>query len=157
METRTLILSKLGSSNFKRILIVEDDLCLQTLMSRLLQSINKDIDLHWVTTAEEALMVIEEEKQLSGRQYDLIVSDIFLPGKRNGLDLLAVCQRICPDSPVLLTSGMPVDQFLKAIGRDAICPPYLPKPFFAGECRQLIEGLLGYAERKLSMNSGSAS
>lgn len=140
-----------GKQVLKRILIVEDDLCLQNVISRVMHAINRHIALHWVTTAEEALEALKD-RQHSGQPYDLIVSDIFLSGETSGLDLWHKCQSQYANIPILLTSGMPVDQFLKEVGRDEICPPYLPKPFFTGECRQLIEGLLGYTERELRLD-----
>ena len=54
-----------------RILLVEDDEVGGTLLVELLGSLG---DVHWTTSAEQALEIAE------GRDWDLMVSDIDLPG-----------------------------------------------------------------------------
>jgi CheY-like chemotaxis protein len=126
----------------RKILVVEDDLELSTVIDRVLQSIDPMITVDWVTSAEQAVALIKDKKA-----YDLIVTDIFLDGTKSGVDLWKLCQERLPRIPVIVTSALPVDRFFAILGKDSISPAYLPKPFQLTECQQMLEGMLRYAER----------
>jgi DNA-binding response OmpR family regulator len=126
-----------------RILVLEDEASLRTILTRMLTQIDSRSEVDWAITAERAISLIENRAK-AGKPYDLIVADIRLPGEQSGLDLWFRCQIAFPELMFLFTSGMPVDQFLRSLGKDDICPPYLCKPFSVGECKQVIEGLLAY-------------
>lgn len=132
-----------------RVLLIEDDVCTGSVLRRIVRSIDPDLKVDWASSAEEArqLMRIRADSRQS---YDLIVLDIYLAGKMTGLELWAELHASTPGLAVLLTSGMPVDEFLRSFGRSAICPPFLPKPFRIGECQQIILGLLGPPQRRLA-------
>ena len=133
-------------SKARRVLVVEDDLALTTVIDQVLYTIDPDIECDWVSSAELAAAKIKEMLERStDRPYDLVLADIFLEGNKSGLELWEFCREQFPDMPIVLTSAMPVDRFLSSIGKNLICPPYLPKPFRAGECRQVLEGMLNYA------------
>jgi CheY-like chemotaxis protein len=133
-------------SKARRVLVVEDDLALTTVIDQVLYTIDPDIECDWVSSAELAAGKIKEMLERStDRPYDLVLADIFIEGSKSGLELWEFCREQFPDMPIVLTSAMPVDRFLSSIGKNLICPPYLPKPFRAGECRQVLEGMLNYA------------
>lgn len=121
----------------RKVLVVEDDHCLKLVMTRVFNSIDQAIELDWTTSAEEA------RDALQGENYSLIVADFSLEGKSTGLDLWEICQEKYPDVPFVVISSMSVIEFYKLVGDNQISPPFLPKPFYIGECRQILKSLLG--------------
>lgn len=135
----------------KKVLVIEDDVELITILDRVLKTIDPKINTDWVTSAEQAAAILEENIRTHNFQpYDLILADIFLEGSSTGLDVWKMCQQYFPDVPVVVTSALPVDKFFAAIGRDTISPPFLAKPFLAKECKQVLEGILTYSSRPQS-------
>ncbi len=97
-------------------------------------------------TAEEALELIAEQT------YDLVVSDIKMPGL-SGLDVLQAVKGKQPGTPVVLITGQPsVDTAVFGLRHQAY--DYLPKPFSTDEVRQLIERVR--QDRKSRDESASA-
>jgi response regulator of citrate/malate metabolism len=126
-----------------RVLMVEDDLCLKSIMIRTMQKIDPKAKVDWVVTAEKGMNMITE-RVLADERYDLIVADIGLPGEKSGLDLWQYCKAVCPETSFVFSSGMPVDRFLTILRDEMICPPLLSKPFSTGECQQVLTALLDY-------------
>jgi CheY-like chemotaxis protein len=121
----------------KQILLVEDDPYSEMVITRILNRIEVPQDVTWVKSVPEA------EAQLIQHQFDLIIADIFLEGERTGLDFWQSCSEKAPQTPFVVVSGLPIDKFFLAIGREAIAPPYIPKPVDVAECRQLLQSFLG--------------
>ena len=131
----------------RKVLVVEDDVELITILDRVLKTIDPNLTTDWVTSAEQAAAMLEEHvRNREFQPYDLILADIFLEGSCTGLDVWKMCQQYFPDVPVVVTSALPVDKFFAAIGRDTISPPFLAKPFLAKECKQVLEGILNYSK-----------
>lgn len=130
-----------------KILIVEDDTGLQTALTRALRNSDSEVQIDWVSTAEEALKHLAEPRAESQPAYNLIIADIYLAGYITGLELWQKCEASLPITPVLLMSGMGVQEFFAAIGRNVISPPFLPKPFGLGEFKQATTSLLENAKR----------
>lgn len=134
-------------------LIVEDDLCLQTILTRLLQHIDPSLEITWVTTADAAWADLQTKGNGSARPYDMFFSDVLTPGVRNGIDFWKTCSLRYPDIPFVISSGMPVDNFLEMCGNQTPCPVFLHKPFSVTECKTVIEGIIHRAQ----MNSTGLS
>jgi putative nucleotidyltransferase with HDIG domain len=82
------------------------------------------------STAEQALELIAADT------YDLVVSDIKMPGL-TGLDLLRTVKGRHPATPVVLITGAPsVDSAVFGLRHGAY--DYLPKPFSIKEVQQLV-------------------
>ncbi|HTL10865.1 MAG TPA: response regulator [Bdellovibrionota bacterium] len=129
----------------KRVLVIEDDLALSTVIDRVLQSLDPSVEVDWAVTEEEAReRVMARAEEDPGQPYQLIFTDIFLGGPRTGLDFWRWCQRIYPDLPLVVTSGLATDRFYDALGAGEVGPPYLPKPFTVDECYDLLVGVLNY-------------
>ena len=118
------------------ILVVEDDICLQTILERIFHAIDKSLKFDWVTSAEEAKLALKAEK------YSLVIADHNLSGDLSGLDLWDICQAEYPGLSFILISSIGVQDFFKTVGPHRISPLFLPKPFYASECKQLLESLL---------------
>nr|YP_009313797.1 Hypothetical protein ycf29 [Helminthocladia australis]SCW22051.1 Hypothetical protein ycf29 [Helminthocladia australis] len=123
-----------------KILLVDDDLTLLYSVSSYLMDEGFCVD-----TASEVSMAI---KMLQSMQYDLIVSDIVLPGQ-NGYHLIHYLQHQeqLESLPfIFLTAkGMTKDRIL---GYDLGCYAYLTKPFDPAELVSIIRNVLLKAEKK---------
>jgi len=85
-----------------RILVVEDDDLVRDHISGQLRSLGYGAVS--VRNAREAIEALEG----SGR-FDLLFTDIVMPGGMDGRKLAAEARRLCPGIPVLFTSGYAVD------------------------------------------------
>lgn len=91
----------------EKILIVDDDRVVQTLLGRILTLDNYEVDS--MRTAEEALIALEKNK------YDAMILDLELPGM-NGIEFLDRLPQKYNDMPlVILTGHGSLDSAIKAI------------------------------------------
>jgi CheY-like chemotaxis protein len=140
--------SPVKPKEIRRVLVVEDDLDLLTVLETVLKSIDPAVQIDWATSAENAIIQLKETKKGTSEQvYDLIVADIFLNGESTGIDLWNQCNQICPKVPVVIMSSLPLNKYLTVLGPQAISPPFLEKPLALGECRQLFEGMFSYSRK----------
>jgi LmbE family N-acetylglucosaminyl deacetylase/CheY-like chemotaxis protein len=101
-----------------RILLVEDDEVVGTLLVELLGSLG---EVRWSTSAEDAFETI------SGRDWDLIVSDIDLPGI-DGIELVQHVKRERPQlATLILSSHSSFEHAVSAMRAGA--DDYMTKPF----------------------------
>jgi DNA-binding NtrC family response regulator len=114
------------------ILFVDDDPDVQVTFGQLLHA-----DGYVVATAgsgEEALT------RLAGRGFDVLVSDIKMPGL-TGLDVLERCRAMHPALAVILMTGYAtIETAVEALRRGA--SDYLLKPFRVEDLRQSVERVL---------------
>jgi DNA-binding response OmpR family regulator len=121
-----------------RILLVEDDEVGGTLLVELLGSLG---DVHWTTSAEQALEIAE------GRDWDLMVSDIDLPGI-DGLELVHRVKRRRPQLATLILSGHSSFDYAVSAMR-AGADDYVTKPFGLAELRSRIRAVLRRAQGRV--------
>jgi len=101
-----------------RILIIDDEPGVLSVLDSLLGSAH---DCKTATSAVEALEYLREET------YDLVLSDIRMPGM-SGLELLAEITRLSRDTVVILISGnLNIQSAIEAMRRGAF--DYVTKPF----------------------------
>jgi len=106
-----------------RILLVEDNQEVQALGREILESSG-----YQVTTAssgDEGLEIFTA----APADFDLLFSDIVMPGGRNGIVLAEAVRRLRPELPVLLTTGYNEDLLVEGPARpslDVIGKPYRP-------------------------------
>ena len=81
-----------------RILMVEDDLLIQSVVPPALEASGHEVTL--VADAEAALAVLETDKPV-----DVLFTDIVMPGRMTGMDLAAWCRDHRPALPVVLATG----------------------------------------------------
>jgi len=107
-----------------RILIVDDDSTARKGLFFILKNIVDSID--------EAGNINEAEGHLGDSEYDLIISDVRLPGEENGLNLVKKIKRTYPLTPVLMITAFgSVNSAVKAMQAGA--DDYLTKDFSAEE------------------------
>src|SRR6185295_1974517 len=80
------------------VLVVEDSRDVADVTSALLEQLG-----YRVVRAENAAEALRHLQQ--GIDFNLLFSDIMMPGAIDGLGLAEICQEQFPDLPVLLTSG----------------------------------------------------
>ncbi|MGC2856756.1 PAS domain-containing protein [Novispirillum sp. DQ9] len=81
-----------------RILLVEDDHVVATTVAAALE--DEGYVVPWVATAEEALARVAD-----GGAFDVVFTDIVMPGRLGGVDLARSIRHLRPDLPVVLTTG----------------------------------------------------
>lgn len=121
--------SKQASAGLFRILVVEDDPFLQSFYGRVLTDAGYSFDVS--DDGHEAL------EKLSATYYDLVVTDLNLPGL-DGITLLQWIQRHRPATTAVVVSGDgSADRILAAMREGA--KDYLVKPIALPEFRAMIE------------------
>jgi CheY-like chemotaxis protein len=108
---------------------VEDSRDVGDVTSALLEQLG-----YRVVRAENATEALRHLQQ--GIEFDLVFSDIVMPGAINGLGLAQICEQQFPDIPVLLTSGFS-EAAQEADGRFDI----LRKPFELAALERAIESI----------------
>jgi signal transduction histidine kinase/ActR/RegA family two-component response regulator len=101
------------------ILLVEDDEEVASLVTDMLRELGYEVTR--AAAAEAALGALAD-----ARPIDVLFSDIMMPGRMNGLDLVHEAQRRRPGLRVLLTSGY-ADAAIREAGREGI--RVLRKPY----------------------------
>lgn len=80
------------------ILIVEDDMAVQTAVADMLIGLGYTVQT--ASDAQSALDIIEK-----GEKFDLIFTDVVMPGKLKSLDLTKIAKKVLPNVAILFTSG----------------------------------------------------
>jgi len=128
-QARTTPLDGLTGS----ILMVEDDADVRLMGATLLEEAG--FEVHQAGDAAEALALAE-----TGLAFDLLFTDIVMPGDRNGVALAVEIRRRRPGTPVLLTTGWG-DRANDHGGLELI-----GKPYRAPELTRKIQALLDDAK-----------
>ena len=116
----------------KRILLVEDDTLVGAVTEGMLTHMG-----HKVTRADDAASAL---KVLSRSDFDLLFTDVRMPGGCNGVQLAHQATRKRPRLKVLLCSGWTDDELDKEGFGDKW--PLLAKPFDAAELERALRGVL---------------
>ncbi|WP_291297285.1 ATP-binding protein [Elioraea sp.] len=81
-----------------RILVVDDNAAIRDLARRILTDAGHDVTM--CDSGDAAVALID-----AGTQFDLLLSDVVMPGERDGLALAAHATAVTPGVPVVLMSG----------------------------------------------------
>src|SRR5436190_7739137 len=118
-----------------RILIVDDEPEITAILSDLFEG---KYDCTTAGSAEQAL------KLLAGENYELVVSDITMPGM-SGLDMIPHVQSSWPNSVVVMISGMQtVESAIDALRLGAF--DYVMKPFDLRQVEAVVKRALEHQE-----------
>ncbi|HWE46676.1 MAG TPA: response regulator [Caulobacteraceae bacterium] len=90
-------------SGTERVLIVEDDVGVLALNTEMLEGLGYSVST--APDARRALTVLE-----SGEPFDLLFSDVVMPGGMSGVELAREAKRLRPEIRVLLASGFVGDE-----------------------------------------------
>lgn len=121
------------------ILIVEDDAALKPLWLSVLDRVAPEAQIDWVLTEEAAERAIRN-KIAVGELYDLVIADIFLSGKRSGIDLWKRYGK--NGCEFIFVSGASPEK-ITAMLKGERTPIFLHKPIQPEATGNLIATLLG--------------
>lgn len=114
----------------RRVLLVEDDVNVSAIALDLLESFGFDVRL--AETGAEA------QEALAAERFDVMLTDVVMPGGMSGVELARQVAQDWPDMRIALTSGYVGDD-VDAVLADTPWP-FLRKPYSAEQLRQVIEG-----------------
>jgi signal transduction histidine kinase len=116
----------------RQVLLVEDNEEVAVLEADMLDILGFAVTR--ISCAAEALAALS-----NGRQFDLVLSDIVMPGGTNGIDLAYQIKQRHPDLPVLLTTG-----YSEALGNAAnVGFRVLRKPYSLRSLETMLKSILG--------------
>ncbi|HUN50447.1 MAG TPA: response regulator [Candidatus Sulfotelmatobacter sp.] len=118
------------SRNAEKLLIIDDDLDVQELVSEFLTDLGYEVRL--ALDGEEALAIVPSFKP------DLLILDFAMPGV-NGADVAIAMRAHYPGIPILFASGFADSDALNAAVGSA---PLLRKPFRPGDLATAVRSLL---------------
>lgn len=113
--------------DYKKVLLVEDDVTQFGVLEELIVEINPNVIIDWEGSVEGAINRIQTamSSPLEVKNYDLIISDIFLSDGDSGIDLLKFCNDLNPKMECFLISAYSKEKLkLKALD----VPDYIRKP-----------------------------
>ena len=111
-----------------RVLIVDDDAIVLQSCRRILEA--EGMEIHMARSVEEG------EKALTNGVFDLMLTDIKMPGQ-DGFEMIARARHIHPDLPILMMSGYSVPETIeKSIHFGA--NHYISKPFTPEELLEAV-------------------
>ena len=112
-------------------LLVEDDAGVAAIALEILEGFGLEVD--WAETGDDAL------KFLQADDFDLMLTDVVMPGGMSGIDLAREAAARWPDLRIALTSGY-VGEDVDAVLADTVWP-LLRKPYSSDQLRALLERL----------------
>jgi len=120
----------------RKILVVDDEITVCKSIRQAILSEDQEVDM--ALSGEEALAKDRE------RRYDLVITDLMMPGI-SGLDLLREIKAAHPEVKVVMITGYPtIKTAVESIKLGAF--DYIPKPFTPAELRALVGRALKQAE-----------
>ena len=115
-----------------RTLLAEDDPGVRRVLQRILAASGLDLDV--VCDGAEALARLEEKR------YDLLVTDVSMPGA-SGAEVLARARQLAPDLPAVIVSGYADPLILEELARDPNTH-VIAKPFAVADLQGAVNDLL---------------
>ncbi|MHB0915602.1 MAG: GAF domain-containing protein [Thermoleophilia bacterium] len=132
-EAEAITLTPQARGSGQKVLVVEDEEVVRKLATRLLARNGYQVTA--AADAEEAITVF----QMQGDDFDLLFSDVILPGK-NGVWLADKLRQLQPELPVLLTSGYNELKDWHSIKRNGY--EFMSKPYSLPDLIMQVAGLM---------------
>ncbi len=117
----------------RSVLLVEDEALIRMMLAGEFE--DAGFVVHEAGCADEALMLLEE-----GLDVALVVTDVRMPGKFDGLELAAWLATHRPGLPVLIASGYATPPETECVNPAIVA--VVPKPYDPGDVVGLAAGLL---------------
>jgi CheY-like chemotaxis protein len=119
-----------------RVLFVEDEELIRMILTETM--IEAGLEVTEAANGEEAMQLLGQ------RRFDLLLTDVHMPGRFNGVDLARQVRALWPEVPVVFVTGRP--DTLRAFGtpgpRDrSVLKPYKPSDVLTAIQASLAEGL----------------
>jgi CheY-like chemotaxis protein len=119
-------------SRVTTILLVEDDNVIRMLVNDYLEEFGYRVVV--AASGDDALPILVKDKKI-----DLLMTDVRMPGKLNGFDLIEEACRLCPTLKTIVMSGHTGEN----INRADVADRFIAKPFTVNNLGRAIESLLG--------------
>lgn len=133
----------LNAPQVTSLLVVEDDLSLVELFGSVAEVLRPHLDFYYATSGEDALKMMEaRQDERREPPFDLVITDIFLSGEVTGLSLWVECSKRYPDMPMMVTSSLPIEDYMSILSGFVEQPAYVPKPLTTGKLKDIIEEYL---------------
>jgi CheY-like chemotaxis protein len=118
--------------NAFRILLVEDEHLIRLIMSEAM--LDDGFDVTTASTGDEAMQHLR-----AGQVFDLLLTDIQLPGATDGLDVARAARNNAPKIPIIFTTGQPdrMDPWRPGLLDMFIAKPYRPSDVCAAVRRMV--------------------
>jgi EAL domain-containing protein (putative c-di-GMP-specific phosphodiesterase class I) len=127
-----------------RILIIDDDDEIRDILDELLSAF---YDCTTSSAATDALAL------LAGESFDLILSDINMPGM-TGLEMMPYLTNLAPKSVVVMISGqLMIESAIDAMRAGAF--DYITKPFDLAQVKSVVSRALDHGKRAQNSSAGS--
>ncbi len=119
-----------------RVLFVEDEELIRMILTETM--IEAGLEVTEATNGEEAMQLLGQ------RRFDLLLTDVHMPGRFNGVDIARQVRALWPEVPVVFVTGRP--DTLRAFGtpgpRDrSVLKPYKPSDVLTAIQASLAEGV----------------
>lgn len=124
------------------VLIVEDDPSFEPMWEYVLDHLSRTANYDWAFSVHEAERLIAINQAL-GKDYDLIITDIFLSGSNTGVDLWEKYNDKL-NGNIIVVSSIEKDKMNQYFGARDLQPFYLKKPLDPDQCTLLINSFLNY-------------
>jgi DNA-binding NtrC family response regulator len=116
-----------------RILVLDDDAGTCRFMQELLSKPDREVET--VTDPEQALA------RCRAKPYDLVISDLKLNARLDGIDVLRAVREAAPSTPVIIVTGFgELEKAVEAVREGAF--DFVSKPFNISELKGLVERAL---------------
>lgn len=120
-----------------RILVVEDEADLRQAIGEALSDAGFEVTA--TRTGDEAAILFADRDR-----FDLLLTDIHIPGVLDGLDLAELAREVHPGLPVIIVSGVvedrgKADRQMHGLGEPWV---FLPKPFDTNRLLRAVFGVL---------------
>jgi CheY-like chemotaxis protein len=122
----------------RRALVLEDDPWVVPIIECALKNAVPGLEVDRVDSVEEAV------RKTKDQNYEVIVADIFVKGGQTGVNFWDHCKKECPDSAILLTSSMAIEEFQKTFSHKRDNPLYIRKPLSLPELARTIQALFDF-------------
>ncbi len=130
-----------------RVLVVEDETINREIMAEALMDAGFRVDE--ANSADEALRLLGTDG------YQLLVTDIHMPGGMDGIGLAHQAHSAHPQMPIVFVTGRP--DVLSRLKGSGIPGSSLAKPFGLAELVRVVSGLIGSADEALDQPSAVSS
>lgn len=128
-----------------RILIADDEAVVREMLHEFLMD---NYECREVSSAEEVL------KTLPGEDFQLIISDILMPGM-SGLEMIPHAARIAPDTIIVMISGLNnIESGIKAMRAGAF--DYITKPFDFDQISEVVKRALEFQKLRVAKRAAES-
>ena len=117
------------------ILVVEDEFLIRLIVAEELA--DAGFVVCEAESGDAAAQLIEAETE----DFSLLITDIHMPGRLNGVGLGRLMRARHPDVPIIYTTGRP--DALSAVGRLGDKDVFVPKPFAPSDLLTIARRLIG--------------